>query len=150
MKLLLFKGRGIISRLIRWQTRSKYSHAAILVDEESSTIIESWQGAGVRSKKITDWRDIEVFNVDLQGEHKEAAVLMFLIDQVGKHYDYSGVIRFVSRRKPPRADNQKWFCSELVFAAFQYAGVNLLERIDAAAVSPGLLALSPKLTVRYQ
>lgn len=142
MKLLLFKGRGFISRLIRWQTRSKYSHAALLLSD-GRTIIEAWQGAGVRVKEITDWTDVDLFEIEGLTPLVETRAYSFACDQVGKKYDYWGVIRFVSRRHMPA--NEKWFCSELAFAALEIAGLRLLERIDASEVSPHLLSLSPLL-----
>ena len=142
--MLLFRGRGIISALIRWQSRSPYSHAALLMPD--GRIIESWQGAGVRVKSVTDWTDIEVYDVEGMGSFEWELALDFALELVGLGYDYKAVARFISRR--PAADNERWFCSELVFAALESAGVDLLARISAAAVSPGMLALSPRLIRR--
>lgn len=74
-----------------------------------------------------------------------AAVERFLLDELDKSYDYGSVLRFVSREQAARRDSGKWFCSELVFAALQKGGLNLLSRIEPWAVSPGLLAYSPYL-----
>lgn len=41
MRIALYQGKSAISRLIRWQTRSQYSHAAFLLDDGS--VIEAWQ-----------------------------------------------------------------------------------------------------------
>lgn len=139
--VLLFRGRGILSSLIRWQTRSAYSHAALHLG--SGRIIESWQGAGVRVASLNDWSNVTQFRVrGMTGEQWKRA-LRFADYEIGAGYDYLGVIRFVSRRRLPL--NERWFCSELVFAALEAAGVRLLERTEAAEVSPGMLALSPLL-----
>lgn len=142
MKVLLFRGRGLISSLIRWQTRSQYSHAAFLL-ADGETIVEAWQGDGVRKKKVTDWSNIDVFHVLGATEAQMNYAANFALAQVGKKYDYRQVFRFLTRIGGK--NNGKWFCSELVFAALQHAGINLLERIEPWAVSPGLLALSPDL-----
>lgn len=142
--VLLFKGRGIISTLIRWQSRSQYSHAALLMPD--GRIIESWQGDGVRIKTVTDWTDIEIYDVEGMTDFQWELALDFARDLVGHGYDYKAVLRFVSRR--PASDNERWFCSELVFAALEWVGVSLLARTSAAAVSPGMLALSPLLKRR--
>jgi hypothetical protein len=42
-------------------------------------------------------------------------------------------------------DDDTWFCSELVYAAFQKAGIKLLNVDEAWKVSPALLAMSPYL-----
>jgi uncharacterized protein YycO len=142
--VLLFKGRGLISTAIRWQSRSIYSHAALLMRD--GRIVESWQGAGVRTKTLTDWSDIDVFDVAMLTDLEWDLAIDYALDLVGRGYDYKAVLRFVSRR--PAADNDRWFCSELVFAAIESAGLPLLARTSAAAVSPGMLALSPYLTQR--
>lgn len=139
--VLLFKGRGVFSQLIRWQTRSQYSHSAVLI--EKNTIIEAWSGSNtVREKLITDWRDIDVFYADCSLEQRKK-IISFLRSKIGHKYDYSAVIRFIT--KSPTKNNERYFCSELVFEAFKSAGINLLERIDGSIVSPSLLSYSPKL-----
>lgn len=140
-RVLLFRGRGIISALIRWQTRSVYSHAALLMPD--GKIIESWQGEGVRTKQLTDWSNIDQFEVVGMTSEQWIDAIEFARLQIGRGYDYLGVIRFISRRSMPA--NGRWFCSELVFMALRVAGVDLLARIEAGEVSPGVLALSPLL-----
>lgn len=149
MKVVLFKGKSFISRLIRWQTRSEYSHAAVLVEETTAGhpvmgfVIESMEGVGVRAAQWKAAEDADVFEVEGLSELEKTRVLKFLNEQVGKKYDWLMVLRFISRRQESRATSGKWFCSELVFAAFLKAGVELLARTEAWEVSPGLLARSP-------
>ena len=140
-KILLFRGRGIISKMIQWQCRSEYSHAAILMPD--GRIVESWQGDGVRCKRMKSWDGVTAFSVPMATDDDWAAVIEFAKSKVGERYDYKSVLQFVSRRKAD--DNNRWFCSELVFAAFQNAGIDLLARVSAANVSPGDLCLSPYL-----
>jgi len=142
--ILLFRGRGLISALIRWQTRGQYSHAALLMPD--GRIVESWQGDGVRVKTLADWRGVERYTVPSMSAAQWDEALAFARAEVGKGYDYRAIVRFVSRRKM-RADD-RWFCSELVFAALAHAGVPLFARIEPWAVSPGLLAISPMLCPR--
>jgi len=144
VKILLFKGKTVISRFIRWQTRSPYSHAALLLDDGRS-IIESVEGAGVRERFLTedDAGGFDAFMVPGLSPTQAAAVISFARAQLGRKYDYWAIIRFIDRERMP--ENDRWFCSELVFQAFDQAGVKLLVRIDSWAVSPGMLALSPLL-----
>ena len=140
MRILLFKGRGLISFLIRLQSRGVYSHAAVELD--TGEIVEAWQGSGVRLlKRLKHGRsDVDTFTVrNLTTEHA-MGVTSFLTSQIGKPYDYIGVLRFVTRRR--KGGPRKWFCSELVFAAFKAVGISLLERTEAWEVSPQLLSRS--------
>jgi hypothetical protein len=70
----------------------------------------------------------------------------FLESQIGKKYDFAGILGFGLSANLECKD--KWFCSELVFAAAQYAGIELLRRIKAHKVSPGLLDVSPKMKLQ--
>lgn len=143
MKILLFKGRGILSRLIRWQTRGRYSHAAVLL--QYGTIIEAWH-TGVRRKKVTDWTNIDIFSVPTLTPAQECYIETWLMKQVreGKKYDFLGVLRFVSRSK--RDNPNRFFCSELVVEAFKFAGVHLFApHIQGWQVSPSALEWSARL-----
>lgn len=140
--ILLMHGRGIISALIRWQTWGEFSHAALATS--TGTIIEAWQGCGVRERPWPkDPTGIEVFTVHgvapAQAQGAEAAIR----SQLGRPYDYTGVLRFLSRRRGA-ASESRWFCSELVFWAYLQSGVKLLN-LPIWKVSPHALSTAPVL-----
>jgi uncharacterized protein YycO len=137
--ILLFRGRGFISSMIRWQTRSEYSHAAFLLP--CGRIIEAWQGSGVRIKILDDWQDVDSFGVHGMTEEQWTQAISFARMQIGKKYDYRAVFRFVSRKRVPFDD--RWFCSELVAKSLEVAGVKLFRNLDSTEISPGMIARSP-------
>ena len=141
--VLLFDSKGLVSSLIRWQTRGEVSHAGLLLPD--GRCLESMQGDGVRIRELTpaDWQTVEAFRVSRMTAGQWERAIQFANGELGCGYDYWAVVRFVSRRRMPK--NDKWFCSELVFAALQAAGVNLLERIEASEVSPQAIRTSPLL-----
>ena len=145
MRIVQYKGRSPISKAIQWQTRSVYSHSALMLPDDS--IIEAWHVGGVRHEPhpLTGHEPgtrIEVYVVDTTPT-QDYQIERFVKSQVGKGYDFRAIARFLTREK---GDNpERWFCSELVFAGFQHVGINLLERIEAWKVSPALIALSPYL-----
>jgi uncharacterized protein YycO len=143
MQILLHHGTGLLNSLIRWQTRSHYAHASVLLRDDDNVIVQSLPGKGVHVTRLSpdDWRGVDRFV--LCEPFDEAAVSQFLLAQVGKKYDYSGVLRFLTREKSP--DNKRWFCSELVFAAFVVGHCPLLNCREAYKISPALLELSPYL-----
>lgn len=153
MLIALHKGKGFIGRCIQWQTRSVYSHASVVFgsDPWSDEVIESREFKGVRLLPygLNRQEEIDLFQLPVPdpGEREQIReqVRDFMMEQLWKPYDYTMVARFISRRQASRKQSGKWFCSELVFAAFLAAGVPLLDRIEPWAVSPGLLALSPLL-----
>jgi uncharacterized protein YycO len=87
-------------------------------------------------------RIVDVFEVNTTSEQDEI-IKDFLTRQIGKKYDYLALIGFVLHTtKESRKQLSRWICSELVFAAFQKANINLLDRIDAWKVSPTILSYS--------
>lgn len=137
--VLLFRGHGVISALIRWQTRGEYSHAALLYPDKR-TIIEAWhRPSGVRRTQLASFDGVDVFAVPEIDDW--TSVFAYAESRIGKKYDYLSVLRFVTRKKPPEGDERE-FCSELVFGALA-TKVRLLARIAAANVSPTHLSWSP-------
>lgn len=152
LTVCLHRGSGIVSRLIQWQTRSPYSHASLML--RSGMGVESREGHGVRW--VNDWRNlraagdaVDMFTIRLT-DRQAQAVEVFALEQTGKSYDWTMVARFLTRRQASRTESGKWFCSELVFAAFQQAGVELLRDTQPWEVSPGLLARSPLLQLIHE
>ncbi len=145
MKILLYQGKSWVSRAIQWQTRSKYSHAAIMLDDGS--VIEAWHiGGVVHSKTISTVHSpgttVKVFKVVPKID--KAGVVRFAKYQSVKKYDFGPILRFLSRRAEP-IDN-KWFCSELVAAACAAGGVHLLSKTTPHShLSPRDISLSPLL-----
>jgi len=141
-QIVLFKSHErIAQKLIRWQTDSQYSHAGLLFSQK--VLVESRIPDGVQWNLFKyDPLIHDVFDVHTLVRVSEK-VYEFVCAQAGKGYDYWGCLRFISRRRLP--ENDKWFCSELVFEAFAQAGVHLLNNVESYQVSPGDLATSPYL-----
>lgn len=144
LKVALFTGGDPIAKLVRWQTRSPYSHAALLLPC-GQRVIESYPGPGVRIRHL-DAADIEkmhTFNIEGLTPDLSRQALAFCERERGKPYDWRSVLRFISRT--PARENGRWFCSELVYAALAHVGIHLLARIEPHNVSPGMLTLSHQL-----
>lgn len=143
-KVALFRGGDPISFLVKWQTRSMISHAALLIPG-TRRVIEAYPGSGVRTRELTDEEMKKVDLYDVKGMTPEMwqGAIDFAASQIGMPYDWWSVMRFVSKRAA--RDNKKWFCSELVHKAIAEQGIRLLERIPSAEVSPAMLGISPLL-----
>lgn len=136
MILALFRGRGFLSALIRFQTRGKYSHVALVTQTRPLTIIEAWH-SGVREKRLKDIEGVTFFHVHPVNEE---LALKFARGQIGKKYDFRGVLCFVTRKSA--AENDRWFCSELIHKALGIGGLWLLN-VPSSEVSPHHLVWSP-------
>jgi uncharacterized protein YycO len=151
MKILLVKNKGLVSSLIEFQTRSIYSHAAILDGGDV------WEAVSpkVRKTSYLEFKDNyheatwDTFKLKPQYQSylDEAIMRGFLDRQVGKGYSYSLVVKFITRQDASRNDCGHWFCSELAFAAWVKGGVHLLANIPAWKVYPSELSYSPLLDI---
>ena len=145
--IALYKGRSFPSRVIRVFNWSDYSHAA-WVDDDDDSVIEAWQKGGVShvaniSINHTPGTDVDLFAVTGETPEIRAAVRELLRSQVGKGYDFLGILGFVCRA-PILQRRSKWFCSELIAEAYSYAGHQLI-RLPSYKIYPGMLAASPML-----
>lgn len=143
MKILCYRGKSIVSRLIRFQTRSKYSHVAVMLDDGS--MVEAWHKGGVLHRDDpfdghSPGTLIDVYGI--QSHYDPQRVQDYLQAQLGKKYDWWSVARFVSRRHAKK--NNRLFCSELALEAFAYGGLRLLHGISAE-MSPRDVSISPRL-----
>lgn len=142
--VLLWRGSGLIGWLIKWQTRSQYSHAALMYPD-GETILEAKEFRGVQRRKLTD-KDRKLVDVfEVIGMSDTAWTDAFLLGEkhLGAKYDWWSVLKFVSRR--PAKVNKRWFCSELVCHCIKTAFGPLLERMPCHETNPGHLSLSPLL-----
>jgi len=125
-----------ISRLIRLFTWSEYSHIDFVT--QSGKMIGCWPGQGVSfHDKVAgkvQYAEIECYSA--------ANVERFIIDQMGKQYDWGAIFGIVFRRKSWH-NIDKWFCSELIAEALLQDGNNIINK-HTYRVTPQDIIESPK------
>jgi len=143
----LYRGISVPSSVIQFRTWSPYSHVSE-VDPRTGEVIEAWQWGGVQIRG--NYHEghkpgtiIELYEVIGITPAQQRKVWEFLRGEVGKDYDFAGCYGFI--RRADRQNPDKWFCSELEFTAYREAKVELLARVEAHKVYPGLLVMSPRL-----
>lgn len=117
---------GIYNRLVRWWTRSPYSHVE-LVFPSGQAASASYMDGGVRLKSI-DFDPALWDFVELPAQLAPAAARWFAA-HLGDGYDLLGNLHFVVA--PVGDEKDRWFCSEAVAAA--------LGMPDPARFDPGTL-----------
>jgi len=132
MKAAFYKGTrpglaGIYNRLVRWWTRSDFSHVELVLSTGRAWSA-SFADGGVRNKLI-DFDTKNWILVDLPPELEQAAEAWFRAHR-GAKYDLLGNLQFVLAPVPQL--QSRWFCSEAVAAAL---GIP-----DPWRYSPGTLA----------
>jgi hypothetical protein len=159
--VLASKGKSFVSRLIRkFQQGFPYTHIAYVLepDKENPLVIEAWHqpyrftfkppfltGGGVYqyyfAPNHTPGTEFTIFSIEVTPEQKEK-IENFLIEQLGRSkYDFKGILGFATFSDYQNPN--KWFCSELVYAAYKQAGVELLNFIEPYKVTPRIFLLSP-------
>ena len=142
VKVFMSTADGLLSRLIRWQTRGDYSHAGFLLPD--GTIIDSEWGHGVRHimHHPESYKRFDVYTIKDLTPIQSGELHRLLLADVGKvKYDYLAVLRFVSRRKMKL--NDLAFCSEYVLEKCRKIAIYLFhKRTHAWRVSPSVLPMS--------
>lgn len=137
VEFVAFKGISWTSKLIRFWTRSSYSHIAYKT--ERGDLIEAWHFEdGMRwgysfLSQHTKGTPYEVWALDVDDEKAEE-VNKFL-EQLADNkvpYDWHGILGFVFKVKD---DKSKYFCSEGCALALVKAGIWV--DIDTWRVYPG-------------
>lgn len=140
-------GDGWVSRAIAWfsaGTRGGVSHVDVvmrhgmLLGSRSDSVGGQPPGVHIRDQDYAPWRRRVVISLD-STEAEELAFYRFLNDQLGKPYDKVGILGFVGNRSWHEEDS--WFCSELVAAALEEAGVLPKLFVPANKITPNELAV---------
>lgn len=153
----LHKGSSLFSRIIRWFSRSHYSHVSIWFfnqeDPHLGEIYEAWEGEGVRKvlgsqyQKARDEGKINLYTYKEPATPEQKEALKEVLErELGKGYDYRGVIKFISRRA--HKEDDAWFCSEYVAYASRAINRPLFERTEDWELKPSDIPRSP-LLVEY-
>lgn len=133
---------GVYNRLVRWWTRSEYSHVELLLagpgGYDSNLYFAASASAmdgGVRFKYI-DFDPALWDFIDLPEQLVDGAWSWFLANE-GAAYDYLGNVHFVL--SPVAGSKRKWFCSEAVAAAL---GIPDSGRFDPGTLHAALTFLT--------
>jgi len=121
MRAAFYKGTrpglpGIYNRLVRWWTRSAYSHCE-LVFRDGLAASASFSDGGVRFKRIDfDPGHWDIFELP---DAFELRARVWFEQHAGQKYDLLGNLHFVFA--PVGDAKQRWFCSESAAAALGFA-----------------------------
>ena len=168
MKILAFHAHAgdPLSFLIKAITRSKFCHGAVLIDNDiwrstiasqfnipgdGHLIVEAyWPKVRARRLKSEELAEIDVFDVPALTAEMEAKSTQWLIEQIasGVRYDVPDLFRFVAPARHVIGESnddaykQHTFCSMLVFNAYRFGGLRLLNCHDYEC-SPDKMSWSP-------
>lgn len=163
--LLLFQARGIVASVIRWATRSKYSHAGLAVwFDDRLLVLESRELRGCRLIALSDAlraaRSITVYRPHDAGPFVGFQAVRAGMERLGQPYGWKQILRdalgrlpllaLLLRRKQYSEDDAEepergMKCSTFVAWAWRRAGYDLVPNLADASTDPGDLARSAAL-----
>lgn len=163
--VLLFESRSTFARVIRWATRSRFSHAAIAAWwGERLMAVESLEGKGCRAIPLSDVvaasKSIAVYRVRNGGWSQARQAAQEAVGRLGSSYGWGAIARDALARLPLLAllwhsrhyslddledPGVRLKCSTLVAWAWRKAGVDLVPNLADRSTDPGDLARSAAL-----
>jgi hypothetical protein len=159
--VLLFRGTSAVSRVIRWGSRSHYSHAGLAAWWGDRLIVFQAVSHGAQVVPVSSAVDAYDGQVDWWVPKEEVRVdpellLNHAVDMLGRSYAFHGVLdlmwRMALRRfkglPDPKTAPKELFCSQYVSYCYRQAGMDLVNGIDDGSTSPGDLATCGCLTMK--
>ena len=133
MRLAFYIGGGTwFDKVTRWRTGGNCSHVELLFSDDMAFSSSQWDG-GVRFKQVEGLRNIDagmsedgkwrIVAIKGVSEHAEACAREWCKGEVGKKYDWRGILKIFALGRDVNDVNSQWFCSEICHAALLKAGM---------------------------
>lgn len=140
------KTNGIVAKLIRLGTLSRWNHAVICI--EGDLLVEA-RPVGVSFGKASSYEHIAWNQHESITDEQRAEIVDYAVAQIGKPYGFLDIftifLRIVGLRVPPvklwnkLSKREGFICSELVAEAYDKASFTLINK-PLNLVTPGDLA----------
>ena len=144
IKIIMSSGPHFGSAFLRWYTHCPYSHCEMLFeDEQGAPYIIGARVAGVKKFSTLSVPNrstiLEMEVTDEQYEKFHA----FVHGKVGASYDWRAYLGFLFNKKTEGPN--RWFCSELIAAAFNHAGIEMFHNTGTWYITPRDIYISASL-----
>jgi len=154
--ILLYKGSGWFSALIKFFTKSKYSHAGIVCWWNNRLMVLEAVGKGVivtpLSKNIKEYPGtVELFFPNKISEAQRKKIISFAQIELGKEYSIWKLFLYMFTKKDKRdayRKENKLFCSHFVASTYNYAGYDIVKGTSDSYTTPEDIATSDKISFK--
>ena len=145
IKIAFFKGskKSRLHRFIRWYTKSKYSHAELILPDGVTWIgISPFKGSILKAKHKKHYSELEWDFIELKVTEEQLKVINeFYESTKGAKYDWIGMM--LSQCLPFHIkEKEKWYCSEWILYALRISCVvdwKIIKIFDQSDLSPSKL-----------
>lgn len=120
------KSKNFWSRAIGYFTFSNHSHVFITIGQREDAYEALFRSGVIKRKLEYALIDKHVVNkICIKGLDEETLfrLQLFLEKNIGKPYDISSILKGIFRKKYRWYNEDAWYCSELIAAAFRFAGL---------------------------
>jgi len=143
--ILLYKGASIIAKAIQFVTKSEYSHCAISLNEDFHLAEALDKGIMITHlQDLPSGYDVYRYKETLTNEQKDK-LHEFILLKVSTKYNYEEIFAELLHKELglhiPVVDG-KLICSQFVYMAYLYCGIELLPNFKDCIVSPADLSKS--------
>ena len=126
--IILVKNNKLISKIIKWWTKSEYSHSAIAIDELH--MYETNYNTKAHIKHSDYPRDMyDVYRLNPEIELDTERLKKFMLKNIGNDYDFGEILKIVFK-KNTKDDDGDYICSMLVRDALLEQGIDLTPGIE--------------------
>ncbi len=126
INLRFVEGGGWDSKIIRWDTRCRWSHVECIPKGSTNKTIGAMLKGGVKERSFDDpvYKHATAYQIWAVNTtaNKEKAFYDFIDSQVGCLYDWRAIVSFGLNQRDWRRDGN-WFCSELIIKGLEVAGI---------------------------
>ena len=144
ISIAFYKGTGnVLNKIVRGWTKSKYSHAELILDDDKTWIsISPKLCSEIESTTplLVDYRDWDIITLNVTDEQHQV-ILDFFEETSGCGYDWIGML--CSQFLPFRIKTKnRWYCSEWIAYALRIACIidwKIIKIYDRKDLSPGVL-----------
>ena len=142
--IAFYKGKGdFVYAVVRWWTKSIYSHAELILPDELTwiSISPSFNSKITRRLKLEiDYSEWDLINIEVSAEQYNV-ILAFFEETEGQGYDWAGML--LSQFLPCKIKHrERWYCSEWIAYALRIACVfdwRKMKMYDRQDLSPAAL-----------
>ena len=144
IKVAFYRGKnGFFDRIIKWWTKSPYSHAELILPDGITWIsISPFLTSKVGARRKEEW-DSDVWEfVEIEVDQQQLDVIQEFYEYTkGCKYDWIGML--LSQFLPFHVKRKgKWYCSEWIAYALRISCANdwrIIKIYDRADLSPAVL-----------
>lgn len=141
--ILFFKGDTIIGKLIRFVSKSEYSHVCMFLDQ-FHTLETAWNKPSIINHFSYKYRDYDIYRLNVQlNDYQKQIILQYITERINYKYDWLyAITRGLNLLFGTKIINSKnrFDCDELIYEAFKRVGIQLVE--NGEMLTPSVISKS--------